>query len=346
MSSRFRPTEPGDAEAISRFMQLVFGMAPDHPGLGLRQMEWKYWQPHPEWDGVRGYVMERDGLVVAHGSVVPLTCLWGDRRIRMVDLIDWAAHPDHPGAGITLLKKVSQMVEGVFIAGGTEMAQKVFRSLGFRESNPATKFALPFRPIRRFFADPEPGWKRPARVFRNSAWLAKARMGVPDGWAVRPIGAGDLESSQIPMPRPSAQAAVFERNSRNIGFVLNCPATPMAAYAVSHGNRICGYFVLAYAVRQCRIAEAWIEPNTPENWDFLYQIAAKEAQKRSEILEIITVLTHDQAAREGLSRAGFRPRGEIPLRFSMKGDYPVDIRYQLADNDSGYLHDGTTAYWT
>src|SRR6476646_7769479 len=189
MSSQFRPTWPEDAAAISRFMQNVFGMRPDHPGLDLQQMNWKYWRTHPEWEGSRGYVMERDGQIVAHGSVVPLTCMWDDRRLKMVDLIDWAAHPGNPGAGITILKRVAPMVDGVFIAGGTDAAQKVFASLGFRESISATKFALPRRPLRRFVRDAEPVLKRGARLVRNAQWMLKGWSAPPSGWSARRLAA-------------------------------------------------------------------------------------------------------------------------------------------------------------
>ena len=71
MSSQFRPTRPEDGAAIAQFMQLVFGMKPDHPSFDAQQMRWKYWREHPEWEGSRGYVLEGDGQIVAHGSVVP-----------------------------------------------------------------------------------------------------------------------------------------------------------------------------------------------------------------------------------------------------------------------------------
>ena len=347
MSSQFRPTRPEDAAAISQFMQRVFGMKPDHPGLDVQQMRWKYWREHPEWEGSRGYVLERDGQIVAHGSVVPLTCAWDGRRLKMVDLIDWAALPGNPGAGIALLKNVSKLVDGVFIAGGTEMAQKVFQSLGFRDCEPATPFALPLRPFARFLQDREPIWKRAARLARNAFWKAESLGLVQNGWTARRLAAADVARQQFPMPQARAQAAFFERTAAGISFLLDCPVTPAEFYLVAKDNSVAGYFVLTRAVTQCRIAEAWVEPGRPEDWQALYRLAVHRASQRPQVTEIVTMVTNDAAAREGLRQCGFRPRGQTPLRFSIPGgSYPRDIRYQMVDNDSAWLHDGTTSHRT
>jgi hypothetical protein len=347
MSSQFRPTRPEDAGAVSQFMQRVFGMKPGNPSLALPQMHWKYWREHPEWEGSRGYALERDGQIVAHGSVVPLTCAWDGRRLKMVDLIDWAALPGNPGAGISLLKNVSKRVDGVFIAGGTQMAQKVFQSLGFRECAPAAFYALPLRPFARLLQDQGPMWKRAARLARNFLWKADSLGFVKGGWNARRLAADDVVRQQFPLPRGRAQAAIFERSAAGIAFLLDCPQSPAEFYLVEKDNSVAGYFVLTRALAQCRIAEAWVEPGLPEDWQTLYQLAIQRASQRRELHEIVAVVTNDAAAREGLRRCGFRPRGQTPLRFSISGgSYPTDIRYQMVDNDNAWLHDGETPYWT
>jgi hypothetical protein len=347
MSSLFRPTRPEDAPAISLFMQEVFSMASTHPGLAVRHMHWKYWCDHPEWEGARGYVMERDQQIVAHGSVVPLTCVWEDRRFKMVDLIDWAARPGNPGAGITLLKRVSQMVDGVFIAGGTAAAQKVFDSLGFREITKASVFALPLAPLARFLREPQLSWRGPARLARNAVWLMRGSTTPPKGWSARRLSKEGVTNATFPTPHPRAQAAVFERTPASIAHLLECPAAPAQFYLIERDGSTRGYFVLTQAIAQCRIAEAWVEPGNAEDWPALYSLAAHEAARRPGTMEIVTMVTNDGAAQEGLRRSGFRARGHIPLRFSIKGgSYPGDIRYQMVDNDNAWLHDGTTGYWT
>ncbi len=347
MSSQFRPTRPEDAAAISRFMQQVFGMSPQHPGLDGRQMDWKYWRTHPHWEGSRGYVMERDGQIAAHGSVVPLVCRWGERQLRMVDLIDWAAHPGNPGVGITLLKRIAPMVDGVFIAGGTDAAQKVFGSLGFRESPSAIKFALPLRPLRRFLRHTEPWWKRVLRVARNSQWMLRGQAVPPAIWSARRLSAPEIAGASFPMPQPRAEAAVFERTAADIQFLLECPITPGEFFLVTRNNLACGYFVLNLVGNQCRIGEAWVEPGGSEDWLALYGLAAQQARCHRRITEIATVATGDDAAQKGLLGAGFRVRGSVPLRLLIReAGYPPNIRYQLVDNDSAFMNHGTDTHWS
>ncbi len=347
MSSQFRPTRPEDGPAISLFMQEVFGMAPSHPGLEPRQMQWKYWNAHPDWEGSRGYLIERDQQIVAHGSVVPLTCAFGDRRLKLVDLIDWAARPGNPGAGITLLKRVSHLVDGVFIAGGTAPAQKVFDSLGFREIGKASVYVLPLAPIARFFHAPDFSWKGPAKLARNILWRMQASTTQGKNWTVRRLAAESIAATVFPRPHPGAHPAVFERSPESIAHLLECPVAPAQFYLVEKNGTACGYFVLTQAVAQSRIAEAWVEPGTAADWMALYALAAGVAERQNRAIEVITMVSGDHAAQEGLRMAGFRARGQSPLRLSIRsGDYPAGIRYQMVDNDNAWLHDGTTGFWT
>lgn len=347
MSSLFRPSRPDDGEAISRLMQQVFGMSPDHPGLGARQMAWKYWREHPDWVGSRGFVMEREGNIIAHGSVVPLRCAWGGRRLKMVELVDWVAQPNATGAGISLLKRVAQTAEGMFIAGGTEATQKILPALGFRETASATSFALPLRPLARLRAESFKSWKPLARFARNTLWKTRGAAPVDAGWQTRPIAAADLAKTQFPMPHPlGTEAAIFERSIPEIAFLMECPVAPAEFYLVERNGVARGYFVLMFALAQCRVADAWLEPNCADDWQALYQLAARAAKAHREVAEIVTV-AGDRTSAQGLKQAGFQPREQVALRFWIpKVEPPVEVRYQMSDNDAAYLYHGATPFWT
>ncbi len=345
MSSQFRATTPLDAGAISTFMQHVFGMSPEHPGLNPCQMDWKYWRPHPEWIGARGYVMERDGQIVAHGSVVPLTCLWDGQRFKLIDLIDWAAHPAHPGAGITLLKRVAKLVDGVFIAGGTDSAQRVFDSLGFRRFADANKYAVPVRPLARLMRDNEAIWKRGARLVRNVAWTVDTLNAVPPGWSARAVDRAEVTRTVFPRPAPEPDMAVFERTPESIAFLLECPITPSRFYIADLGGVTRGYFILNIAQNQCRIGDAWMDSGRAADWRALYSLALNEARLQQGVTEVVTV-ANTGVAREALAANGFRPRGITSLRMLLPDRCPPAIRYQLTDNDSAYMNDGKDVYWT
>lgn len=309
-------------------------------------MDWKYWRRHPAWKGSRGFVMEREGEIVAHGSVIPLRCAWGDRRLGVVEWIDWAAQPKATGAGIALLKEVGQSAGGVFIAGGTDMARKILPALGFRKISSATKYALPLRPLSRLRYESFNSWRPFGRFGRNVLWKARASSTDAPGWSARPLPAADVAKTPFPTPHPTTKSAVFERSAPEIAYSLECPVTPGEFYLVEQRRAVRGYFILTLAFAQCRIADVWLESDKVEDWGALYRLAASAAKAHPGIAEVVTAAA-DVIAVQALRQVGFAPRGQLPLHFWLPGaSPPADVRYQMLDNDAFYLHDGTPQFWT
>lgn len=341
MPSHFRPTTPGDAEAISILMKAVFDLGPDHPGLNAQQMDWKYWQEWSEWPGSRGFVMERDSNILAHGAVIPLTLTWSGQCLRLVHLIDWAARSDSTGAGIALLKRVGQMVDGVFVPGGSPTSQKILPALGFRPLGTAVRFILPLHPLARL-PDSWHSWKGAAR-FARSLTLSALRGSlktVPPEWRARPISSPELISCVLANSEATGQIARFMRSSSALMHLLRCPSAPASLYAVAREDVTCGYFVLMMAGRQCRIADAWVMPDQEDNWHNLFALTIEEAKTRPNIAELVAVANTDVEMR-ALRWAGFPRCGQIPLWLWLRsGNIPDAVRYQMADGDYAYLHDG------
>jgi hypothetical protein len=330
MKSHFRSTVPGDAGSISRLLQRVFGMPPSHPGLSFEQMYWKYWREGPDWPGSRGFVMERDGAVIAHGAVIPLMCEWADRRLRLAYLVDWAAQRDCTGAGIALLKRVGQMVEGIFTVGGSESTQKILPALGFQMVGTAIRFILPLRVLARLpdsFRSP----RSAARLARNLVLsVRRGRPGItPQGWDARRVPLVELGAVRFPTPHASGATAVFVRSATAIGDLLECPSAPAEFYIVEHEGLARGYFVLTLAGRQGRIAEAWVDG-----------LAIREARAHRHIAELVGIASTSVEA-QAFRDTGFPTCGRFPIRLWMRdGRIPEAIRYQMADSDAAYLNDG------
>src|ERR1700733_1327003 len=97
-----------DAPAITAFLERIFGSGPEVVAPHL--LHWKCWERRPDWVGSRSYVITNNEVIVAHGAVVPLSYVDGERRLRMLHLIDWAADRKSVGSGITLLNRIAQMV--------------------------------------------------------------------------------------------------------------------------------------------------------------------------------------------------------------------------------------------
>jgi hypothetical protein len=341
MSSHFRPSVPADAEAISRLMQKAFGTGADQPGLSAEQMHWKYWRASADWEGSRGFVMEREGAVVAHGSVVPLSCAWTGQHLRLVHLIDWAAQQDCTGAGIALMKLVGNMVDGVFAAGGSDATQKILPALGFREIGIATRFILPIRLRARISTNLFRSWRAGARLGRNLFLTAHRRSSMaPTGWRARLLPFENMHGSTFPTPKSNGQIAVFERTTAAIADLLQCPAVPSELYVVEREGAVRGYFVLTLAGRQGRIAEAWIDSDQVDDWYALFTVAIQQAKAHREMSELVAVAS-TATELEALRRAGFPHWGQISLRAWIRnGKAPKGIRYQMVDGDAAYLFDG------
>src|SRR5262245_54461874 len=109
MKTEFRATGPEHASEIAALLRSTFGMRPEHPALTVGMMQWKYWDPRPDWQGSRSYALFRNDEMAAHGAVVPVRCTDGARTLRMFHLIDWAAKPDAVGAGSGLLRRLSAL---------------------------------------------------------------------------------------------------------------------------------------------------------------------------------------------------------------------------------------------
>jgi hypothetical protein len=322
-------------------MEEVFNMERNHPGLSGAQMHWKYWRESSDWVGSRSFVMEREGTIIAHGAVVPLECAWGDRKLNVVHLIDWAARRDCTGAGITLMRRVGEMTDGVFAAGGSESTQKILPALGFKPVGTATAFLLPLRPLVRI-GDSFRHWRSAARLGRGLllSLTAHASGAPPHGWSVRPAYGTDVRAIHFPNSGRGNDVALFSRTEAKIADLLQCPIAPGQLYIVERNGRGCGYFVLTLAGKQCRLAEAWVDSNEAHGWQALYKLAIQQAKADHHLAELAAVASTPVEI-DALQSAGFPIQSRINLQLWMRnGKVPQTIRYQMVDGDAAYLHDG------
>lgn|ERR1017187_6177454 len=347
MKSQFRSTTPEDAGAVAAFLQQIFHMDPEHPAVEPRHMRWKYWDEWSDWPESRGYVLTRDDEIVAHGAVVPLTCLWQDRKLKVVRLIDWGAQAKSVGSGVVLMKRVGQMADAVMAVGGTEMTLKIFRALGAKEFGVAHRYVRPLRPFRRLLGERNAGWRDGARFARGLLWSLQAPSSVLAGWTARRITADQLASTPFPRPTPRPGTAVFERSAASLDYYLRCPSVSIELYAVEKSQLPRGYFLLAFVHRQVRIIESWVDSSDGGDWCALHLLAVHQARQRPETVEVATMCS-DPIARQSLVECGFHHRGssELYLLDCGKQGLPcAELRVQMLEGDAAYLHDGSGSFW-
>ena len=69
-----------------------------------------------------------------------------------VHLIDWAADPEYPGAGLWLLRQIGAKVRMMIATGGSEITRRILPVIGFRPHGELYSFARPVRPLRQALA--------------------------------------------------------------------------------------------------------------------------------------------------------------------------------------------------
>jgi hypothetical protein len=300
-------------------------------------MAWKYWSPHPDWEGSRSYVLKREGEIVAHGAVVPAWCVSGQDRFRAFHLIDWVASPTAQGAGTSLHLRVQKFADANFAVGGSGQTQQILPALGFQELGKSTKFARPLRPLKRFTAAQGKSWRTVAQAGRSALWSVQAPGGPPPGWSAASVSKGELGGIAWPV----AEGAFVERSAGAFAYLLESPAVQFRFYTV---QQKAGYFALALACGQVRIVDAWFHSDKPDDWRNLYLTAVATARGVPDAAEVVTVASDDRT-RNALVSAGFHARGESPIRFFSKTRKIPTLRFQLMDSDHSYLGAKQPGFW-
>lgn len=345
MKTQFRETSPQDMPAVAAFLQRIFDVSPGLPLTEARHLHWKCWEERPDWAGSRGFMLTREDQIVAHGTLVPLSYVSGGKRLRLMHLIDWAADPKAVGSGVTLLKNIGKMVDAVVVAGGSDMTQKVLPALGFKTCGQVTHFARPLHPLRRL-AGQNPSVRLGAQFARNLLWWMQAPTVGTEMWTARRIGPDQLASQPVRWPREVEGTGIFERSAGTIRYFLKCPVTPMEFYAVSRNGMERGYFLLAHAPGQVRIADFHVEGGASD-WRALLALAVSEAARNRDAAEVVAVGS-DAVTRQALADCGFHARGGTALRvLTGKGvEFPAGpMRFHMLDSDAAYLHENRKAYW-
>ncbi|MBV8446312.1 MAG: hypothetical protein JOZ92_10390 [Candidatus Dormibacteraeota bacterium] len=122
---------------------------------------------------------------------------------------------------------------------------------------------------------------------------------------------------------------------------------PMELYAVEKEGDVEGYFLLAYAPGQARLADCWLDCEAPSAWEALVHLAVQQAARHEHVAEVVAICS-EPMLENALQRCGFHPRyaGALAVRAARGVRMPDRaIRIQMLDDDAAYLHDGVRRFW-
>ncbi|HYA18098.1 MAG TPA: hypothetical protein VEF06_11560 [Bryobacteraceae bacterium] len=310
MKSVFRLTVPDDLPVLREFLARAFGISVDTPAFDPALMTWKYWAPRGDWAEPRSYVLEAGGKITAHAGIWPRMV----GEARGIQMIDWAAAKEAPGAGLSLVQKLAAMCDFMYSVGGSEMTRKVLPAFGFAEYTRQWNGAVPLRPLRQILTHQNRGWKLAPRLVRNWLW---SRAGV----------------------KAKGEAAAYRPEEPFLEYLSRCPAAKFRFYRFDKGR-----FAISVVRGQARVAGVWLDESTTENWTEAFALARQVADGN----ELIAAGS-DSMTREAAGRAGFHITPGAPvflLDRKKKFAPPAGFQFQLCDDDAAFLDTGSEAYWT
>jgi hypothetical protein len=338
-----RPSTPDEATSVLE----LFDEAGLRPNVAPQDLHWKYWQPRADWPGSRSFVMTDGQAPSAHGAVIPAWCAWGSHRIKILYVIDWAARSGAVGAGVALMKHIGQQAQALLAIGGSAQTAQILPQIGFRPLGVATGYVRTLFPMRLLRGETFPVRRLLPRFARSVAWTLAAPSAHSAEWRVHRLADDEVNTIASVFPVPARGMAVLERSAELFRYMLSCPVVPMALYAVERSGRVRGYFLLASAPGQVRIADCWIDSEEPADWRAMILCAVEQAKHDPQAAEVV-ILASDPLLADSLRACGFHARFEIPIQVrptDAVSTPPEPLRVQLLDSDAAYLHEGRNGYW-
>jgi len=341
-----RLVRPSTAEDLPSILEL-FVSSGLRPNIAPPELEWKYWQPRGDWPGPRSLVLADGEELLAHGALIPGRCAWSTHRIGIVHVIDWAARASAVGAGVALMRHIGRATPALLAIGGSAQTQQILPFIGFRDLGCITGYVRTLHPLRLLRAAAVPTARRLPRVARSIVWKLAAPARGSAGWQTRALERGEVEAVAAVLPAPVRGMAIIERSVELFRYMLSCPVVPLRLFAVEKSDRTRGYFLLAAAPGQVRIADCWMDSDDPADWRAMILCAVERAKQDPQAAEVV-IWANDPLLAGTLIECGFHARHQIGMRLRARdaaASPPLPLRVQMLDSDAAFLHAGIADYW-
>jgi hypothetical protein len=346
MNFTLRPTTIEDLNMVSQLLQRAFQVGPDAPFLDPSIMKWKYWDRRDDWEGPRSYVLEKDGVIVAHSGIMPLT--FGAGKVRGIQMIDWASAREYPGSGFILLREFDAMFDFIYSIGGSEITRKILPAYGFVSYARQWKGARPLRPFQQILKHQYRNWKLLPRLVRNFFWaLPKAQEGcLHEGWKSEEISPEKV-SSEFYIQDP-ADACFSPHPPSYFEYLLRCPVMRIRLYGIQNMRGPQGHFAIGVLRGQARVAGVWLREPDRDSWQAAFSLAQQTALQIEDACEVVITGTEGFCEQAAVC-SGLRIIRYTPVYLlNKKGKLTLSQNYQfqLSDDDSLFLDSGNSSFLT
>jgi hypothetical protein len=337
MNCSVRPTSIGDLSKVRDFLKQAFNTSRDAYFLDPALMAWKYWDRRGDWEGPRSYVLERDGVIVAHAGIYPLTFSAG--QVRGAHLIDWASAQGSPGAGFALLQKMGTMFDFLYGIGVSEVTRKILSASGFVGCAKQWRGVRTLRPLQQILKYQRRNWKVAPRLVRSLLLSSPKVAGscLETDWKSEEIGPNAVSHEFY--PQLVADACFSPRPPEFFEYLLRCPTMKMRLYRIQAKRVQRGHFAIGVLRGQARVAGVWLRDPDPEGWEAAFSLAQRTAMQHKGACEVLIAGT-EGPSEQGATRSGLRIMGHKPIYIlNKKGklSLPPNFQFQLSDDDGLFL---------
>lgn len=341
MTSAIRATEAKDIPALAEFLVRVYQFDPSDHHVDPKLLEWKYLYPRDGWEGSRSYVLERDGRIVAHCGVCPVTFHLPDRTaVKSVTMTDWAADPSVPGVGVMLFRKLMAMAPASFVIGGAPATRLMVPRIGFRHVGEALTYAAWLRPWREFRTRPRTG-RSMLRLLYGLTHPTRNRRQTSAGWDFASVN--QFDDSIVPVLNDIKRTwTSCERTVADLNYVLQCPHLKMQAFLLHRRDRIMGYFILGRGIGKAdwdaRLLDLVVNSADANDWNSACAMVTKAARLTPEVCRIRALATFPIISQALISN-GYWCQYKEPIVIhdptnALEHAFPAS--FQLIEGDSGY----------
>ncbi|MFZ0797643.1 MAG: hypothetical protein WCA13_21055 [Terriglobales bacterium] len=337
MSAEIRATQHKDLTALAEFLVRVYQFDPPDHHADPQLLEWKYLYPRDGWEGSRSYLLERNGQIIAHCGIYPVTFHLLDRiTVNSVTMMDWAADPAAPGVGVVLYRKLMAIAPTSFVIGGAPATRLMIPRIGFRHVGEAQTYAAWLRPWREFRTRPRTR-RSILRLLHGLTHPTHSRGQTSAGWDFAAVN--QFDDSLEPVLNDTKRTWTFcGRTLADLNYVLKCPHLEIRGFLLRRQGQLMGYFIIGQADWEARLLDLVVNSADANDWNSACATVTKAAQLNPEVCRIRALATFP-ILRQALIWNGYWCQSTEPIVIhdpanALGGAFPVS--FQLIDGDSGY----------
>ncbi len=319
MSLVIAETDEADLDEVRRLLLGGFEEDHEYPGFLPDVLRWKYFSANDGFSYAKSFVARHNAEIVAHiGLCYRLFISGGPNPIQYLAVhpIDWYSSPKHPGAGASLMLKVFDHSPIQYVIGGTAIAKRAHKLMGYDLVAPLTLYRKMLRPFYPLLRERGNLARRLARSIRNAAYLRHSPTRTRRN--IKLIEVDSFDSSVDRFSHAADSTVTSGRGYQLLNHFLNFPGGGFSGYLVQHQQICIGIAVLrrwaAGGGWHGSIADCMLATDDDECWSSVYCALVQELSLYQ--VEIVTTYASMENRSRQLTNAGFHPytRSDVFLR--------------------------------